>query len=285
MSELEILKIEQDEYLPTIWESVKLLLMYVVLMFIPTFLLMIVYALFKLPVDPLMHGLASVGGLGLLIVWLRRKRSVNLKQLFSTNGIATAHYVPMVLVVFGVSVILSECDNLFRTYWPMSGFWSDALGTLTSGNTGLWKSALAVAVIAPVVEEILFRGLILRGFLKHYSVNKAIVVSSLLFALFHMNPWQFLAAFIYGLITAWWFVRTGSLVMCIFIHALNNSKSYILRALGIHIPGFTGSGGVIEFQPMWFNALGLITLAVGVVVLYNLVRKQQSREAPLAVER
>lgn len=270
----------KKEYVPTIGGAVKLLLMYLVVMLIPSILLGVICAILQVPVDPLTQGLTSGIGLALLILWIRRKHAITLTPLFSERGTARAHYLPMVLVVCGLSIILSEADNVLRSFWPMTGFWQEALGSLTSGETGLWKSFLAVAIIAPVVEEILFRGIILRGFMHHYSANKSIVMSALLFGLFHLNPWQFFPAFVFGLLAAWWFVQTGSLVMCIFIHALNNSLSFILRSLRIHIPGFTGNGGSLpEFQPLWFNVLGIVMLAAGIAVLYTMFKRRESQTA------
>lgn len=88
---------------------------------------------------------------------------------------------------------------------------------------------ITVCILAPVLEEILFRGILLRGML-HQGVNPliAIILSSFLFGLAHMNPWQFLGAGMLGAIFAFIYYRTKSLWMCIFLHSLNNTISFIL---------------------------------------------------------
>ena len=60
--------------------------------------------------------------------------------------------------------------------------------TLVGGP--LWGALLAVVIVAPLTEELLFRGVILRGLLLHYSAPKAVIASSLMFGLVHLNPWQ-----------------------------------------------------------------------------------------------
>lgn len=91
----------------------------------------------------------------------------------------------------------------------------------------LWVQALyviTIAVIPPIVEELLFRGMILHS-LRRYGDGFAIVGSALLFGLYHGNFVQFVFAFICGLIMAKVVIYTGSLWTSIFIHMVNNGIS------------------------------------------------------------
>jgi len=85
---------------------------------------------------------------------------------------------------------------------------------------------LAVAIAAPLLEEILFRGIILEGFLKNYDPWKAIIWSAVIFGLVHLNPYQFIVAFLIGVIMGWIYWKTGSLWLCIIIHFVNNSFGF-----------------------------------------------------------
>ena len=87
---------------------------------------------------------------------------------------------------------------------------------------------LSLVVVAPVCEEWLCRGIILKGLLTHYSSRKAIVWSAVMFAVMHLNPWQGIPTFFYGLMVGWIYCRTRSLRYCIFIHAVNNATVFIL---------------------------------------------------------
>src|SRR5690606_2391171 len=88
---------------------------------------------------------------------------------------------------------------------------------------------ITVCIMAPIFEEILFRGILLRGLLQNKTNPVlAIVLSSILFGLAHMNPWQFLGAGLLGALFGFVYYRTKSLWMCIFLHSLNNSFSYFL---------------------------------------------------------
>jgi len=86
---------------------------------------------------------------------------------------------------------------------------------------------IMIAVAAPLLEEFLFRGIILRALLKKYSPWKAILISALIFGIFHLNPWQFLYATILGIYLGYIYWKTRSLFYPILIHWLLNSTAFI----------------------------------------------------------
>ena len=98
---------------------------------------------------------------------------------------------------------------------------------------GNYWGYLAIGLLAPLAEEIVFRGAILRSLLEkplttHHSPLTAIIISALLFALVHMNPAQMPYAFIAGLLLGWMYWRTGSILPGMAYHWANNSVAYIL---------------------------------------------------------
>ncbi len=92
----------------------------------------------------------------------------------------------------------------------------------------LWSSFLLAAIFAPFFEEWLCRGMILRGLLTKMKPVWAIVVSALFFALIHMNPWQALNAFIIGVVMGYVYYKTGSLLLTMLMHFVNNGTAVIL---------------------------------------------------------
>ena len=88
--------------------------------------------------------------------------------------------------------------------------------------------ALSIALLAPILEEFLFRGAI-QGYLQEMNVRpwKAIVAASLIFGVTHLNPAQIPFAFLLGMIFGWLYYRTGSLLPGIVGHVLNNSVATI----------------------------------------------------------
>ena len=92
----------------------------------------------------------------------------------------------------------------------------------------LWSSFLVVAIFAPIFEEWLCRGMVLRGLLTKMKPVWAIIISALFFAVIHGNPWQALNAFLIGLLMGYVYYKTGSLILTMIIHFVNNGTSVIL---------------------------------------------------------
>ena len=83
-------------------------------------------------------------------------------------------------------------------------------------------------IFCPVLEEIGLRGILLGGLLKSRCRPwLAILVSALIFALLHGIGVHFLVSFVFGIILGWLYWRTGSIVLCMIIHVVNNSLSFI----------------------------------------------------------
>lgn len=86
-----------------------------------------------------------------------------------------------------------------------------------------WLGIICIAILGPILEELLFRGAITKVLLRKYSPAKAILISSLIFGIFHLNPVQIVGASLSGFLFAWLYYRTKSLIPGILIHILNNS--------------------------------------------------------------
>ena len=82
--------------------------------------------------------------------------------------------------------------------------------------------------IAPVCEELCFRGWIYTAFKKRLGVSAGIVASALLFALLHLSPLHILPLFALGMAFAFAYERTGSLWVAILMHAVNNGVAFVL---------------------------------------------------------
>lgn len=90
---------------------------------------------------------------------------------------------------------------------------------------------VAVGILAPLAEEIVFRGAILRTLLDMMSKKNhwvAIMISAAIFGVAHGNTAQFVNALLMGLILGWMYYRTKSLVPGILLHWVNNTVAFIL---------------------------------------------------------
>lgn len=102
------------------------------------------------------------------------------------------------------------------------------LNVITGGP--LWVTAIFTVLCAPVYEEFLFRKLICDKVVK-YGEGCAVVLSGLLFGLFHMNFNQFFYAFFLGCFLAFLYVKTGNLKYTILLHMVINFFGSVLGGI------------------------------------------------------
>ena len=84
---------------------------------------------------------------------------------------------------------------------------------------------IGAALIGPICEEIIFRGVILEGLLKKYDPMKAVVFAALIFGIIHLQPLQVINAFFIALAFGWIYIKTQSLWVCIAAHVIYNAIS------------------------------------------------------------
>ena len=89
-----------------------------------------------------------------------------------------------------------------------------------------------VGLMAPLAEELVFRGAVLRALLRWKSNPwVGIAISAVLFALVHMNPAQMPHAFLIGLLLGWMYYRTDSIIPGVVYHWVNNTVAYVMYNL------------------------------------------------------
>ena len=114
--------------------------------------------------------------------------------------------------------------NIFVQWFPLKDNLGDTFGGLSRNVVGV----LGLAFFGPLLEEVLFRGAI-QGLLMRYFGRPwlAIILSALVFGIFHMNPVQIVYATLLGIVLGWIYYRTGSLLSVIVGHVLNNSLAVV----------------------------------------------------------
>lgn len=131
--------------------------------------------------------------------------------------------ISTLLVFFSMLAI-----NIFVQWFPLE----NNLGGVFSGLSRNVLGVLSLAVLAPLLEEVLFRGaiqgLLMRLFGRPWP---AIIVAALIFGVSHMNPVQIVYATLLGIIFGWIYYRTGSLLSVIVGHVLNNSLAVVTTLL------------------------------------------------------
>lgn len=126
-------------------------------------------------------------------------------------------------------------------------------------------SIAIVVIAAPIIEEILCRGIVLKGLLQNYSPRKAIIISAIFFAAIHLNPWQALPAFFWGLFLGWVYYKTQSVFPGMIIHATVNITATSLLFLPTNKKDLPELLGMPLYLLALFASIAIFTLACFII--------------------
>lgn len=147
----------------------------------------------------------------------------------------------VIVVTLAAGVVSDGITN----YLPEMPEWlKTALESMTQGV--FWVNFICVAIFAPIFEEWLCRGMVLRGLLNRgVKPFWAILFSAVFFGLIHMNIWQMIPAILLGVIFGYVYWKTRSLKLTMLMHFTNNAFALILS----HVDAF-------KDMESWLDALG-----------------------------
>jgi membrane protease YdiL (CAAX protease family) len=200
----------------------------------------------------------------ILLKWFSTKTNEeNSKHYLSPRSFA---YTALVIIAF--RMIFDNSLSLWIIDIPMPDFINDAFEELAVSPIIL---VISVAIVAPIYEEIVFRGIFLKGMAKKMNPAIALVVSALFFALVHLNIPQGINAFLLGLVIGTIYLKTESIYLCIFAHFVNNVLAITVSSMYIMIKGkyAMGAHGILFI-------LGVILL----VIACNGYKQNKAGNAP-----
>jgi membrane protease YdiL (CAAX protease family) len=126
-------------------------------------------------------------------------------------------------------------------YWPLQQMWPDAFSSdeIEQRARDLWDKAnggwiivliIVVALGAPLIEELVYRGLILQALQSRLNDWLALLISSAWFALIHLQPVELPGLFAFALVLGICFQRTGRLGMSVMAHIGFNAAGLLLAS-------------------------------------------------------
>jgi uncharacterized protein len=193
---------------------------------------------------------------------LCKRGEVDYRKLFGEYHpeFITSKYLLIVIPLIGISLF-----SLF-----LISFWLPELVEMViTESIFIWQpgdqnaaanilSFFMITIIAPVIEETLFRGLLLTSIAVRWDVKKAVFISSIIFGIFHFD---IIGSTIFGIVAAVLYLKTKSLFLPIILHITNNTIVFI----SAYIFMFSESNQKFtlnDFQEYWW--LGAAGFALGV---------------------
>jgi uncharacterized protein len=195
------------------------------LVFIPIYLML--NKLISKEASALIYYLLVTGGSLFVISLIRRKRT---GQYLFNLSVENTRIIPFIIIItiflyFGIVSPISASIQLLLN--------SKETALNTENQIGIFNF-IRFIIASPILEELIFSGIILDGLLKRYNPIKSILVTSLLFGLIHLSPTQFISGFSMGIFTGWIYYKTKSVTFSIIIHVITNLTALLMNYLKIY---------------------------------------------------
>lgn len=169
-------------------------------------------------------GYLLIFGLWYYFMFCRKKQTGSWKQVLNLKRILCI-FAAGILIQLGIDmalmVILPLFPKLYESY----------MGVMESlGNESVFM-IICVCILAPIGEELIFRGLSFRILKKAVPWQAALIVQAVLFGIYHLNLVQGVYATVLGLCLGYLAHKYGSVIPGIFLHMVINSSSYLIGNL------------------------------------------------------
>lgn len=208
----------------------------------------------------------------IMLKWYSEKSVDQELSQMRTKKINRKNIISVALIVIAFRIIYDNSLYYWVSKVPMPDFIMEAFEAMSIEPITM---IFSLVIIAPIYEEVVFRGILLKGMASRMNPKLALVVSALFFAILHMNIPQGINAFLLGLIIGAIYLDTGSIYLSILAHLVNNSVGVTISGLFEYISG------------KYSVLLHGLAFVVGIIILsaaYKLY-KQSKPENELAIYR
>lgn len=171
------------------------------------------------------------------------------------------------ILLAGLGVFCSLGLSRFVSLLPLDniiGNYDNTQKAILSGNIII--QILTVALLVPVAEELIYRGLVYKRLLSLIDEGKAMLLASLIFGLFHFNLLQGVYAFLLSLILIIVYIKYRSLMSCIIIHSSANLAAVLASYFKI--------SDIFSKNMIIYVIIMLIELVISTIIFGIIVKKE-----------
>jgi len=217
--------------------------------------------------------LISTVFIGIPVIFYLRFTRKSLRKNLRINAISRNTLISIIFLSVGFIILVDELDRIVYTFFGLPDFLEELVEQLkiTSFKSGLLILA-ATTLVAPIVEEMLFRGY-LQKILEDYwrDITKAILVTSIFFAMIHLNPYWIVQIYLLGLVLGYLAWRTNSIIPSIIMHSLNNGFAVFLINASEKFNHYYNWHAHVH--PLWIIT-AIILIIIGLKMLTNELEPQ-----------
>lgn len=190
------------------------------------------------------------------LIWGRKKTAED-QQFLQEKVIQAKPIVMITIAAVGTYYMAVLISSMIEFVSPETMEKYNEMMELTLGGSALF-AFLAAVILAPINEECILRGLILRNLQKYFSVPVVVVLQAVMFGVFHMNWVQGIYVLPIGAALGYVAVKSRSVLPCIYMHFAYNLISFVLGVL----PEF--------FQSNVFGIIVVVVSAAVLVLMYKM---------------
>ena len=218
--------------------------------------------------DSIFGGLVNILALGVSGFIFANVKKDDINQQFPFKSINKNTLISLLVIGFSACMLSNFLTSVFlgTTYNLGFDFGYSSSSPVSNSALEIIAKILSVAVVPAFAEEILFRGAIMSS-LRKYGDGTAILVSAVIFGMFHTNLVQIPFAFIVGLILGWTVVYTNSMLPAILIHFSNNMFSVVCSTVQSNAEAWNISSSIISTSISVFVVLMCISAIICTIKL------------------
>lgn len=188
---------------------------------------------------------------------LNKKRKFRIKQ----GKFKNIHIIIAILTMFSINII-AQYVNI-----PMISILTNAsvdmpIDYVPNGVFEFFAYFVLIAFVPAILEEVLFREIVLNEYRGVYGDVKAIVLSGLAFSLLHLNPVSFIPQFLIGMFLSYLTVKTGGILLSVICHFAQNASLVIMRKFF-----YDESVHLLENNILLNSIASLVILLFGIYVI------------------
>jgi membrane protease YdiL (CAAX protease family) len=207
--------------------------------------------------------------LGIVVLMLRQSGRAERREILKWRKVPAPLFFSLLAMFFGLEIMRQELGNVLRILLPVpEDFFGDPFGD------SVFKVFTSYALFPALNEELFFRGIILKRLRRNYPQRKALLASSLLFGLMHLNPWQALTASVSGLFFGWIYLEFRSIWLCMFMHGYTNILVSFVPFPVRRLPE-PRTYSVPAVHPLWFDIAGAVLFVLGLYAVRRLSQKSR----------
>jgi membrane protease YdiL (CAAX protease family) len=168
---------------------------------------------------------------------LSGRKNIRIRTQLRLNPVPISILLLTVIISIGVTVLADELDRLLEFIIPPPDWVYELMQTMRGEDTvSRFLLFIGVVLTAAITEELLFRGFLQHILEKQWKdITKAVLVTSLFFAVIHFNPWWVIQIYLLGVLLGYLAWRTNSVFPSMIFHGINNGLAFMFANWGEHI--------------------------------------------------